>query len=198
MSIKEKKKKKWGEGIKLNNCWTQKELNFISRFARLNVLFNPLNDISSYELIFKNVKGDRLLNFYNEFNGCKLFSDSLCIYGIQNNLSDDVYQTYDLNWENNRIYQMLHLNEYLFFGSLGGQYLFAYKINSNNEIVYCINVDTGEIVHTFKNFDLLFSTLFNKLYDEYDKTGEKIHKNKEFRKIKSLYNKTTQIEYLEE
>lgn len=197
MNFKEKLIKKWGEGTELNNCWVQKKLNFISDEARLNILFHPLTDLTPYKKVLGNVASENLLEFYSRFNGCKLFSNSLCIYGLQEK-SNETYQTYDLKWENNRVKLMLELNDYTFFGSLGGQYLFALKSDTIEETIYCINIDNGEVVKKFDNFNLLFSTLFNNLYKEYDENGQKTHKNKDFKNIKSLFNTTIEKKFLEE
>lgn len=197
MRIIEKLTQKWGEGNQLNNCWVQKRLDFISKDARLNILFNPISEKEKYCDFFKSANCTKLLDFYGSYNGCKLFSDSLCIYGIQEH-SSDLYQTYDLEWENMRLNAMMHKRNYIYFGSLGGQYVFALKKNSDDETVYCFNADNGFLVKTFVNFDILFSTLFNNLYDEYDTEGIKIHKNKKYKNIKSLYNTTIEKDFLEE
>lgn len=197
MNIENKLIEKWGEGKKLNNCWAQKKLSFISNDARLNILFDPISDSSLYKAFFKNVESAGLFEFYSQYNGCKLFSNSLCIYGIQE-ISFELYQTYDLEWENKRVNQMLNLSDYLVFGSLGGQYLFALKANSEEEMIYCMNVDDGEIVKHFDNFDLFFITLFDNLCKEYDANGVKIHKNIKFKNIKSLFNTTIEERFLEE
>ena len=193
----EKLIERWGTGIELNQCWAQKRLNFISEEARLNILFNPVTDKSQYIDFFKTVNADRLLMFYRQYNGCKLFSNSLCIYGLCN-ASLDLYQVYDLRRENERLKHNLYAGHYLFFGSLGGQFLFAFKAESNDEKVYCINVDDGYVIKCFKNFDILFSKLLSGLYQEYDDDGKKIHKNSKYRKIKSLYNTTIERRFLEE
>ena len=195
MKLKEKLINKWDVGLNLNNCWIQKELPFISKDARLNILFNPI-DTDKYTHLFTNTDYHKLFKFYNSYNGCKLFSNSLCIYGIQSK-SNDLYQTYDLELENKRISQMINTNDYVFFGSLGGQYVFGLKSNVNDENVYCIDVDNGSVVKVYEDFDLMFETIFNNLYEEYDKNGVKLNKNKDFKKIKSLYNTTIEEKFLE-
>ena len=197
MRIKDFLVEKWGSGTELNNCWTQKKLSFISNDARLNILFNPIPDVSSYSKFFGEASSKQLLDFYRHYNGCKLFSGSLCVYGMQNQ-SNDLYQTYDLEWENQRVHQMLGLKGYLIFGSLGGQYLFAFKTDSRDETVYCIDVDNGDVIRSFENFDTLFSTLFNRLYEEYDEIGCKIHRNLKLKNIKPLFNVTFEKEFLED
>lgn len=197
MCIIEKLTPKWGEGNQLNNCWAQKRLDFISKDARLNILFNPIFEKEMYWDFFKSANCTKLLHFYNSYNGCKLFSNSLCIYGIQEH-SSDLYQIYDLEWENMRLNAMMHKLNYIYFGSLGGQYVFALKKNSDDETVYCFNADNGFLVKKIENFDVLFSTLFNNLYDEYDAEGIKIHKNRKYKNIKSLYNTTIEKDFLEE
>ena len=194
--LKEKLINKWDVGLNLNNCWIQKELPFISKDARLNILFNPI-DIEKYNHIFINTNNIKLFKFYNLYNGCKLFSNSLCIYGIQSK-SNDFYQTYDLEWENKRISQMINTNDYVFFGSLGGQYVFGLKRDEKEEKVYCLNVDNGNVVKVYDDFELMFNTIFNNLYEEYDNNGVKLHKNEDFKIIKSLYNTTIEEKFLEE
>lgn len=194
--LKEKLINKWDVGLNLNNCWIQKELYFINKDARLNILFNPI-DSDRYSHLFQNTHYSKLLKFYNSYNGCKLFSNSLCIYGIQSK-SNDLYQTYDLEWENKRLSQMINTNDYVFFGSLGGQYVFGLKRNIDDENIYCINVDDGNVVKVYDDFDLMFKTIFNNLYEEYDSNGIKLHRNKEFKNIKSLYNTTIEEKFLKE
>lgn len=181
----------------LRQSWVQKNIATISNFAMLNVLFNPFKSMDKYESYFRDVSAKRLMNFYKLYNGCRLFSDSLNIYGFQTFEHDDI-ETYDLEKENRRLKSNKKLIGYNYFGSIGGQYLFGLKQNSSLETVYCVNVDNGKVITKFKNFDILFDHLFDKLYDEYDQNGIKIHKNEKYKNIKTLYNLSFEKELLKE
>ena len=65
---------KWGKFIKRNSYFEQGEMPFVSKQARLNVLFDPLND-AEIETIESQLGflPDVLKTFYKKTNGCRLF-----------------------------------------------------------------------------------------------------------------------------
>ena len=77
---------KWGHFKKVNHWLEQVITPFISDQAKLNLLFDPIEHSVIADRFNKafGVSPPRfLLEFYQITNGCRLFSNSLCIYGFK-------------------------------------------------------------------------------------------------------------------
>ncbi len=193
----EKLEKKWGKLIACENGYFNCRLPFISDDAKLNILFKPIN-LSEYESVFLTVFHVEipkwLIEFYIHYNGCRLFSDSLSIFGIQLFQTKDILP-FDIRVENNHIIGKLskklkvHDFPYVFFGSLGGEFLFAFQPLST--IIYVFKSGEVEPIAHFASFDLFWSHYFEGLIDEYDEMGKKIHVNKLYKDFPSISNITT-------
>ena len=103
MNFYEKLIKKWGNFIEFEEWYEQIDTKFISDKSKLNLLFKKIS-IEKIKKIFLESYGlqidEQLLKFYTMFNGCKLFSNSLCIYGFES--KDSLYVPYNLIFENDR------------------------------------------------------------------------------------------------
>lgn len=165
---------KWGKFIKRNSYFEQGEMPFVSKQARLNVLFDPLNE-TEIETIESQLGSlpDTLKTFYRNTNGCRLFFGSFNIFGLRKNL-DDVFEPYGI-LEENLVLNLATGNEkYVFFASIGGDYFFAYE-KEEKKCVYCIKRDGNEVLKTFSNIQECFEYYFYKLYKEYGSDCKKIH-----------------------
>lgn len=171
--------KKWGKFIKKNSYFEQGKMPFVSKQARLNVLFEPLKDA---EIKFIESKlgslPDSLIAFYQKTNGCRLFFGSFNILGLRKNL-EDIFEPYGILEENLALNLATDTNiggneNYVFFASIGGDYFFAYKKEEKCQ-VYCMKKGDFKILKTFNNFQDFFEYYFYKLYQEYGTDCKKIH-----------------------
>lgn len=189
---------KWGDFIILDHYKEQVKLPFISDKARLNVLFDPLPDNVITDIFERKLHSGilpELASFYKSFNGCRLFSSSLNIYGIQA-YHDDVYEPFDLVRENFNHYSMLSemasdMNLVL-FGSIGGDYRVGYDRDEMSG-VYIFKVGATRILKTYNGFEQFFMSYFNYLIDEYDLAGKKIHVLDKYKDIPVLANVSGQL-----
>jgi hypothetical protein len=197
MNIKNMLEDKWEPFKKENHHYSQCDLGFISKDARLNLLFEP---IDCEEII--NQIGIQLPNdikvFFKQTNGCRLFSNSLNIYGLQK-YTNELFEPYDIVIENNKIQQESggSLVHYIFIGSLGGRYIAGFKRNDSTYGVYCFSTSSWELVKRYVSFDSFFTTLFNNLYNEYTINGHKIHKLDRYANVKVLHNMSFEEKYME-
>lgn len=191
---------KWGQ-FKKNDHWLEQvDTTFISNKAKLNLLFEPIEQ-EEIKRRFHNHFGvfppRFLLDFYKNTNGCRLFSNSLCIYGFQAYPSE-TFEPFDIVKETERVFSQHRFDQPLvFFGALGGQYLFCFSLLDPNRIII-INADSFKRVKEFNGFEKCFETIFRNLLDEYDLLGKKKHINKRFRNIPILANLSFEKRFLEE
>jgi len=191
MEIVQELERKWGPLFSSEHWAEQLDIPFVSEQAKLNILFNPLQISTIKDRFYKEFQiliPKQLEEFYSKFNGCRLFSDSLCIYGFQV-YPDDVFEPYDVIKETQKAnFKFKRFNPYYFLvGSLGGQFLFAMD-KTCPEKIYVINSDNGKHIQTYNDFWECFSTVFGNLLNEYDSVGKKIHKNKKYTDIPILSN----------
>lgn len=192
----EKLEEKWGNFEEKDHYKTNCSMPFVSDDAKLNVIFSP-EEVSEIEKAYSSIGDfvipDDLLDFYKKCNGCRLFFGSLSIFGIQK-YSEELFEPYDILGENRRLSSQMKLDssEYLFFGSLGGDYVFAYDIK-NSRKVYGMPADKVEIVVEFENFSVFFDYYFRKLLDEYDKQGRKKHPDEMYKGIPVLEHLTSEL-----
>lgn len=187
--------KKWGPFNKNGHAYEQLTLSFVSEKTKFNVYFEKQSkdEINkSFEILNADIH-PQLLEFYNYTNGCRLFSKSLCIFGLQK-YPNEVYEPFDIFIENNRYKKILE-NKYVCFGSFGNDYLFVYQKQNANK-TYIIDVNSNEIIKEFNDVVSLFDELFIKLLNLYDDKGKKIVPNKIFKGIKALENITLDFEDL--
>lgn len=180
---------KWGHFEPIEHALCNKKMPFVSNKAYLNILYKPHIDATkkTFETLNANIP-PKLLDFYQNYNGCRLLFSSLNIFGVQCH-ENELYEPFDLEFENNAIQTTFKDDNYIFFGSLGGEYVFAYKKDECSKI-YVIKKGERQILKTFNSFDSWFSYYFDFLYNEYDEIGQKIHPNKEHEKIPILYHLT--------
>lgn len=191
MDILQELEKYWGPLTYFDHWIEQLDIPFVFEKAKFNLLFKPL-PISEIRCIFQNEiqmsVPNQLEEFYLKYNGCRLFSDSLCIYGLQV-YPEDVFEPYDVFKETQKLlFKFKHFNSnHFLIGSLGGQFLFA--MDKTNPIkVYVFNSDTGKLVNTYEDFAECFCTVFSNLMKEYDSCGKKKHINKKYVNIPILSN----------
>lgn len=190
---------KWGPFEKSSNYISNGKMPFVSEVARLNVLFDKCD-----ELIIENVFANKLnapimpelRQFYNEYNGCRLFFGSLSIFGIAKH-PDDTYEPFDLFRENLNNVSKLNKrarksNKYIFFASLGGDYLFGYD-KEDLQKVYCFKPGSLKVEAEYDSFETFWTHFFYGLIDEYDETCHKIHPNIEDEGIPALENVTYKL-----
>ncbi len=193
--IKESLERKWGKLRRRNGMLYNCRLPFISKQALLNALFLPSTiDLTDYcKKEFNVIIPEDLGDFYNNFNGCRLFFASLSIFGIQEQVKSAL-KPFDLILENQKNaiasgYSSYSDCPYFFFGSLGGEYIFAYK-KSEMTTVYCIKAKESSASQQFDSFSDLWLHYFPSLINEYDIEGRKIHVNEEYKGIPVLENLT--------
>ena len=165
---------KWGSFIKRNNYFEQGEMPFVSKQARLNVIFNPLTE-SEIKIIESQLGSlpSTLKTFYQKMNGCRLFFGSFNIFGLRKDL-DDIFEPYGI-LEENLVFNLTTGNEkYVFFASIGGDYFFAYE-KEEKKRVYCIKRGETEVLKTYSSIHECFEYYFYKLYKEYGSDCKKIH-----------------------
>ena len=180
---------KWGEFVKIGHALCNKQMSFISDKAYLNVLYEP--QTTAIQEVFNSFGCNvlpELLTFYKQYNGCSLFFSILNIFGIQS-FDKEIYEPYDLEFENRIIQETFKNDNYIFFASLGGDYAFAYKKDECSK-VYAVKKGKKKVLKKFDNFELWFSYYFETLYDEYNEEGEKKHPNKRYKEIPALYHET--------
>lgn len=183
---------KWGKFIKNGHALCNKKMPFISEKTYLNILYET--QIGAVEKVFSKfgcIIIPELLDFYKQFNGCRLFFSSLNIFGIQI-FDEDIYEPYDLELENRYIQEKFKNHNYVFFASLGGDYVFAYRKDECSKI-YAVQKGKKKIIKEFENFESWFLYYFESLYDEYDEEGRKKHPNLEYKNIPALYHETNKF-----
>ena len=190
---------KWGTMKHLGHYCANGDMPFISAAARLNIVFDPeKKDMidAVFQSQFNCEASDALKAFYAESNGCRLFSGSLNVWGIQLH-PEDLFEPFDLMLENQRVMAKIKLprmeiERYYFFASLGGEYIFGIKKDENSR-VYGFKSGSKDIAIQFDGFDDFFDHFFSKLLDEYDLTGRKKHPNIEYQGIPVLENVTYKL-----
>lgn len=190
---------KWGKMNLDGHALTNGSMPFISEEARLNMLF-PTDNYSGMISAIHSKYGcqlpDQIKEFYQVYNGCRLFFGSLNVFGIQS-YPTELYQPYDIYVENNHILGSLKTAEksnckILFVASIGGDY--AYGINPENpEKIVGIKKGKLKAVQEFPDFNSFFNFHFNRLIEEYDEKCKKKHPLKQFQGIPVLENVSTEI-----
>lgn len=183
---------KWGGFARNGHALCNKQMPFVSTKAYLNVLYEPQMDSiqKAYNTLSATILPG-LMDFYKQYNGCRLFFSSLNIFGIQC-FDDEIYEPFDFESENRNIQETFKNSDYIFFGSLGGDYAFAYKKDECSQI-YAIQKGKKKILKTFDNFETWFSYYLDVLYEEYDDEGRKKHPNKRYKDIPALYHETNKF-----
>lgn len=190
---------KWGKMNQDGHALVNGNMPFISEEARLNMLFptsNFNNIISNIHSKYNCQLPDQIREFYQVYNGCRLFFGSLNVFGIQSHLAE-LYQPYDIFVENNHILGSLKTAEksnckILFIASIGGDYAYGFDIEKPGKIVG-IKKGKLQIVQNFPDFNSFFNFHFNRLIEEYDENCKKKHPSKQFHGIPVLENVSTEI-----
>ena len=180
---------KWGAFVRNGHALCNKQMPFVSAKAYLNVLYEP--QVESIQKVLNSFGGiilPELLDFYKQYNGCRLFFSSLNIFGIQS-FEEEIYEPFDLELENRIIQETFKNDKYIFFASLGGDYVFAYKKDECSKI-YAVKKGRKKVLKKFDNFWSWFSYYFEALYDEYDNEGRKKHPNKRYKEMPALYHES--------
>ncbi len=190
MDIEQELQKKWGEFSAQEHYVYQLHLPFISEKALFNLLFFPQSEQIN-KTVFREFGcelPDGLKKFYEKYNGCRLFFSSLSIYGLQQ-YTEDVYEPYDIVRENLNAQSSFQDERYVFFASLGGKYLFAFRKDELTKI-YTVESGKRKILRVYEDFGEWFSHFFYGLMAEYDLTGRKVHPNGKYKKYPVLYHLT--------
>ena len=190
---------KWGKFEQTGHCLNNGKMPFISDLARLNMVFPADNVSGMLSKIHSSFGCDipkQLADYYQSYNGCRLFFGSLNVFGLQNNPTE-IYQPFDIFIENNHITGSLkgkgrENNQIVFVASIGGDYAYGFLKDSPERI---IGVKKGSIklVQEFPDFNSFFEFHFNRLIDEYDTDCRKKHPIKQFQGIPALENVSTDI-----
>lgn len=192
----ERLEEKWGQFKKENHFFINCPMDFISDKAQLNVIFEAeeLTEIrSAYKEVGLIELPSEVENFYKRCNGCRLFFGSLSIFGIQK-YPDEVFEPYDIKGENMRLRSQMKLknDDFVFFASLGGDYVFGLKPNSDSKI-YGMEATCAKVLREFDDFNVFVDYYFDKLFEEYDEKGRKIHLDEAFAGIPALEHLTSDI-----
>ena len=186
---------KWGPFVKCGECLSNGRMPFISSEARLNAFFTPkmTSDVSFFFAnSLKSEEHPELKDIYAWTNGCRLFFASLCIYGIRDEKDKDILVPFDLKVENDNLSKNMPVDKYLFFASIGGEYVFGYDRYNPSE-VYGMRVGDKTILQSFDGVKDFFDQYFYPLMEEYDEKCKKIHPTEAYRGIPVLENKTIEL-----
>lgn len=190
--------KKWGKLNRANNYLYNGDVDYISKKTKLNFIFDKI-DYALYKDVYGKLGLEippDLKNFYDSYNGCRLFFGSLNVFGIQINRKDEIvpFDIFLTNTNNLGKMKKADMQKYdiVNFGSLGGQYLFGYK-KDDAKTIYCTENGSVEVVKKYKDFDNWLDTYFDYLINEYDSDCKKIHPNKEYEGTPVLENLTYKL-----
>ena len=191
---------KWGKLETVGHCMQNGKMPFVSEQARLNMLFLPedINDlIAKVEKKFECRLPEQLIKFYTSFNGCRLFFNSLNVFGIQVHPSEQ-YQPFDLFVENNHILGSLKAKErkvcdLVFVSSIGGDYAFGFNRSNPSGIVGIRKGSLSAAVQCFDSFDVFFDHYYSKLLNEYGDDCRKKNPTRQFIGIPALEHQTNEI-----
>lgn len=192
--------KKWKLSKSNNEGDVYVVMQEISDKTYLHVLCKKI-DTKYYENFEKayNIKLlPELKEFYNYYNGCRLFLSSLNIYGLGVGESSPLeFFLNDLNKHNEipkRLVSQEELDDIVFFGSVGDYNAF-YKQSEINEPriysrIYLCENKTVKPVKTFNSIKEMMEYYFKYLTDEYDEKGYRKHPSQEewCRKYPALAN----------
>lgn len=192
---------KWGAFELDGHAMVNGSMPFVSDVARLNMLF-PMHDADAFASFvhekYQCRLPDQLLDFYQEYNGCRLFFGSLNVFGIQNYPSE-VYQPYDLFVENDHILGSMKKRsktscDLFFFASIGGDYAFGIEKENPGKITGIKKGSTCSPVQVFADFNSFFDFHFDRLINEYGTDCRKIHPSKQFIGTPALENLSIDIQ----
>ena len=146
----------------------------------LNILFNAV-DIGKLQCVqyaFSCEFHPEIKEFYKNFNGIMLFSESLRIYGIESN-EEALYDSYNIIEQNENDSIKSYGDKYSNFIVFGyySYCLFCFD-KTDFEYLYVFDTMQEKIVYKFKRLSELLYHYVNYLYDEYDSNGMKIHFDK--------------------
>lgn len=185
---------KWGKFIKKKGYCVNGPMRFISKDAWLNEFFKEFAT-EEIEVYFKKVLGaelhPELRDFYAWTNGCRLFFSSLSIYGILPSSKDKIVP-FDIEYENKKLAISMGANKYLFFASIGGEYVFGYDKETPSN-VYGMKVGDISVLQTFNGINDFFDHYFDILIDEYGVDCKKLHPAEAYKGIPVLENKCTEL-----
>lgn len=195
----ERLEEKWGQFEKATNYVCNGKMPFVSGEARLNVLFDPCFGAQVEDCFACQLKApvlEELKRFYQVSNGCRLFFGSLSVFGIACHPEDD-YEPFDLFRENTNLVSKLGPLErrkctYVFFASLGGDYVFGYDKKQPSK-VFGFKPGSLRILQEFPSFDDFWKHYFEGLFVEYDDDCRKIHRNEEDAGIPFLEHLTHEL-----
>ena len=181
---------RWGEMTTENNCFYNGSPKYLKNKSHFNYIFKKIG-LEKYcdfakEHFFE--MPQELIDFYQECNGIRLFLSSLSIYGFQ--VSTDTMQPFDLAIENYNIHARMSGNNcdndaLFFFGSYGGDYVFAYDINQSNEI-YVYENGFNKPILSFESLKDLLCFFVDRMSIHYNEKCEKDKINVEFKKYPAL------------
>lgn len=170
---------KWGAFEKDKYLVKQCDISDGDKTTYLNVLFNAV-DYIKLNSINKALGGIHpgLIDFYKEYNGIMLFSESLRLYGIEASY-DALYDSYDILAQNEDDDIPSYGEQYANFVVFGyySSCLFCFD-KTNFDFLYVFDTKQEKIVYKFKSLEELLTHYVDYLINEYDENGKKIHFDK--------------------
>lgn len=174
---------KWGKFETTQYMERQKQLLFLGENYYLNKLYNAIS-IETYDIIekkFNIMLIPELKEFYKNYNGISLFYASFIILGINyfEDMNKRAFGPTDFIAQNRvTLIHTRHKDKYnnmIQFGICGTCALCYDKDDMKK--IYSIEVNKGDIIHIFNSFNEAFDYYFEKLIEEYNGNGEKIHQD---------------------
>lgn len=171
---------KWGDFEKDKYLLKQCDISGGKKKAYLNILFNAidLKKLQAVKDAFDCEMPPSLLEFYREYNGIMMFSESLRIYGLEANY-EALYDSYDIVTQNEDDDIQGYGEQYANFVVFGyySSCLFCFD-KTNFDFLYVFDTKQEKIVYKFKSLEELLTYYVDYLVNEYDEKGIKIHYNK--------------------
>lgn len=192
IDIIKKIESRWGKMLTENNYFYNGSPKYLKNKSYFNYIFKEIGLEKYYDFAKDHFFGlpQELLDFYRECNGIRLFLSSFSIFGIQ--VNNDTMQPFDLAVENYNIHARMSGNNcdndsLFFFGSYGGDYVFAYDINQDNGIYVYENGFNKQIL-SFASLKELLCFFVDRMAIHYNEKCEKDKINVEFKKYPALAN----------
>ncbi len=174
-----------------------KHMAFYELYEKINMSYYK-KFANSYNIVFL----PELLDFYKAYNGCKLFYDSISIYGIKINgngpfdlFLNDRNRHGDIKTKISNINSKdlelpdgvtrkdfdncidVLLDDIVFFGCVGKYNMYYKQSEISNPKIYLSYEEGITPIKTFNSIKEVFEFYIPKLYEEYDENGTKAHQN---------------------
>ncbi len=198
MYLNEMIEQRYGKATKGQYC----ELKKFGEDIYLHKLFTKI-DLDNYYEITKDLNAKllpELVDFYKSYNGCRVFSDSISIYGISS-ATECPFDLY-LNNLNKRaeLKHCKHKEDYVFIGGIADMEMYYLMSEFDNPKIHLSKNGETKIYKSFDSLQELlmhYYLLFNTMYDD---EGYRLNPNKGdlFEAIPILSNKVIYLEKIEQ